>query len=220
MSSCGPTSGNVTAHPRPRKSDATDAMMQKLLRQIARAANPKANPESSKQTKLTTRYDHRKYGPSEACTRTQPQKKEKPRTKAGRLKNMPHPAITIAVHLSALFMYQLSSRTGVLVRKLDSVLVQRIKPCIKSRYVTLPAKWLLRKMEIKTTATSRSQGTPASRLSGPAIAVFGQGQGTNALARCREDGVAHRRKNGRQRGFTQSCWRIIRAQEMHLDRGR
>jgi len=90
-------------------------MTQKLFLQIARAANPKPTPESNKQTKLTTKYHHRKYGPSEACTRTQFQRKEKPRTKAGRLKNTPDPAITIAVHLSTLFTHQLSHRTGVIV---------------------------------------------------------------------------------------------------------
>src|SRR5882762_633262 len=100
MSNLGPAFGNTSPHPRPRKKDETDAMTQKLFLQIARAANPNPIPESSKQTKLTIKYGHRKYGPSEVCTRTQFQRREKPRTKAGRLKNIPHPAITIAVHLS------------------------------------------------------------------------------------------------------------------------
>src|SRR5438309_9797462 len=115
MSSLGPTFGNISMHPRTRKNDETDTMTQRLFLQIARAANPSPIPESSRQTKLTAKYDHRKYGPSEVCTRTQFQRNEKPRTKAGRLKNTPHPAITIAVHLSTLFTHQLSLRTGVTV---------------------------------------------------------------------------------------------------------
>jgi hypothetical protein len=133
MSDLGPTFGNMSMHPRPRKNDETDAMTRKLFPQIARAVNPKPIPESSKQTKLTIKYDHRKYGPLEVCTRTQFQRKEKPRTNAGRLKNTPHPAITTAVHLSTLFTHQLSPRTGVTAWKLNYVFVQFTKYHFKSR---------------------------------------------------------------------------------------
>jgi hypothetical protein len=100
MLSRGPMFGNVTAHARPMNKDATEAMTQNLFLQIACAASRRPNTENSKQITPVDRYGHRKYRPSIVCIRTQFQRKEKPRTKAGRLKNAPNAAITIAAHLS------------------------------------------------------------------------------------------------------------------------
>lgn len=70
---------------------------------------------------------------------------------------------------------------------------------------------------VERRSLSKSPASPLRSVLRKAKALLRDRQRPNAFACRRENRVANRRQNRRQRWFTESCGRIVGLQEMHFD---